>query len=336
MAGPDDGHTVRAWQAAAHGEPRDVLTLADVPEPQPGAGQLLVRVRATALNFPDVLLCRGTYQVRPPLPFTPGVELCGEVVGVGEGVTGISVGDRVIGVPALPHGSLADLAVMDAVDAFGAPPELGDAAAAALHIAYQTGWFALHRRARLQPGETLLVHAAAGGVGSAAIQLGKAAEARVIGVVGGPAKAKVAVELGADAVVDRHEQDFVAAVKDLTGGRGADVIFDPVGGDAYAGSTRCIAFEGRIVVVGFAGGTIPEPALSHVLIKNYSILGLHWGLYKRYELDAIRAAHDQLSRLVAAGTIAPLIGDRLPLDAAVDGLTRLAAGDSVGRLVVLP
>jgi NADPH2:quinone reductase len=154
--------------------------------------------------------------------------------------------------------------------------------------------------------------------------------------VGGPAKAKVAAELGADAVIDRHQQDFVAAVKDLTGGRGADVVFDPVGGDAYAGSTRCIAFEGRIVVVGFAGGTIPEPALSHVLIKNYSILGLHWGLYKRYDIEAIRAVHDQLGGLVAAGTIAPLIGDRLPLDAAVDGLTRLAAGDSVGRLVVLP
>src|SRR4029453_10858170 len=261
---------MRAWQAAAHGEPRDVLKLVEVPEPQPGTGQLLLRGRAPALNFPDVLLCRGTYQVRPPLPFTPGVELCGEVVVVGAGVAGVSAGDGVAGVPALRQGSLADLAVMDAVDTFGAPPELDDAAAAALHIAYQTGWFALHRRARLESGETLLVHAAAGGVGSAAIQLGKAAGARIIGVVGGPAKAKVAAELGADAVIDRHQQDFVAAVKDLTGGRGADVVFDPVGGDAYAGSTRCIAFEGRIVVVGFAGGTIPEPALSHVLIKNYS------------------------------------------------------------------
>lgn len=335
-AGHDDGRAVRAWQAAAHGEPRDVLELVAAPEPQPGAGQLLVRVRATALNFPDVLLCRGTYQVRPPLPFTPGVELCGEVVAFGRGVTGVSAGDRVIGVPALPHGSLADLAVMDAVDAFGAPPGLDDAAAAALHIAYQTGWFALHRRARLQPGETLLVQAGAGGVGSAAIQLGKAAGARVIAVVGGPAKATVAAELGADVVIDRTEQDFVAVVKGLTGGRGADVVFDPVGGDAYTGSTRCVAFEGRIVVVGFAGGTIPEPALGHVLIKNYSILGLHWGLYKRHDLDAIRAVHEQLARLVAAGTIAPLIGDRLPLDAAAEGLTRLAAGDSVGRLVVLP
>ncbi|HKA70033.1 MAG TPA: NADPH:quinone oxidoreductase family protein, partial [Actinomycetes bacterium] len=298
---------MRAWQAAAHGEPRDVLELLELPEPKPGAGQLLVRVRATALNFPDVLLCRGTYQVRPPLPFTPGVELCGEVVAAGDGVTGVSAGDRVIGVPALPHGSLAGLAVMDAVDAFSAPAGLDDAAAASMHIAYQTGWFALHRRARLQSGETLLVQAGAGGVGSAAIQLGKAAGARVIAVVGGPDKVKVAVGLGADAVIDRTEQDFVAAVKDLTGGRGANVVFDPVGGDAYTGSTRCVAFEGRIVVVGFAGGTIQEPALSHVLIKNYSILGLHWGLYKRYHPDAIRTAHEQLGSLVAAGTIAPLI-----------------------------
>lgn len=327
---------MRAWQAGANGEPADVLELVDVPDPRPGSGQLLVRVRATALNFPDVLLCRGTYQVRPPLPFTPGIELCGEVVAVGDGVTGVATGDRVIGVPALPHGGLAELALMETADAFAAPPELDDAAAAGLHIAYQTGWFALHRRAVLRPGETLLVHAAAGGVGSAAVQLGKLAGARVIGVVGGPTKAKTAAELGADAVIDRYEQDVVGAVKELTDGRGADVVFDPVGGDAYAASTRCVAFEGRIVVVGFAGGTIPAPALSHALIKNYSILGLHWGLYQRYQPDEIRAVHQKLGALAAAGSIAPLIGGRLPLEAAVDGLARLAAGTTVGRLVVLP
>jgi NADPH2:quinone reductase len=327
---------MRAWQATAHGEPADVLALAEVPLPAAGPGQVLVKVRAAALNFPDVLLCRGQYQLRPEPPFTPGIELCGEVVALGDGVSGIAVGQRVLGNPALPYGALADYAVMAATDAFAAPQCLDDAAAAALHVAYQTGWFALHRRAHLQPGETLLVHAAAGGVGSAAIQLGQAAGARTIAVVGGAEKAKVAQQLGADVVIDRREQDFVAVVKEVTGGRGADVVFDPVGGDAYTGSTKCIAFEGRLLVIGFAGGTIPAPALNHVLIKNYSIVGLHWGLYSKMAPPTIPAAHQALCALAEQGKIAPLIGGRLPLDDAPAGLTRLGAGDSVGRIVVIP
>jgi NADPH2:quinone reductase len=327
---------VRAWRVSEHGEPAAVLSLSDVETPAPARGQVLVRVRAAALNFPDVLLCRGMYQIRPPLPFTPGVELCGEVVAVGGEVSGFAVGDRIIGTPALPHGALADFAVVAAGDAYHAPDALDDAAAASLHIAYQTGWFGLHRRADLRAGETLLVHAAAGGVGSAAVQLGKAAGARVIAVVGGPEKAKVATALGADLVIDRHEQDFVAAVKEATGGRGADVVYDPVGGDAYAGSTKCVAFEGRILVVGFASGTIPSPSLAHALIKNYAIVGLHWGLYKSHDRAAIDAAHQRLAELATTGVVAPLIGGRLPLEDAADGLTRLAAGDSVGRLVVTP
>jgi NADPH2:quinone reductase len=327
---------MRAWRVAEHGEPAAVLRLADVDTPAPAGGQVLVRVRAAALNFPDVLLCRGTYQVRPPLPFTPGVELCGEVVQCGPGVARFAVGDRVIGTPALPHGALAEYSVMAAEDAHRAPDGLDDAAAASMHIAYQTGWFGLHRRAGLRAGETLLVHAAAGGVGSAATQLGKAAGARVIAVVGGAEKAKVATGLGADIVIDRRSQDFVAAVKEATDGRGADVVYDPVGGDAYAGSTRCVAFEGRILVVGFAGGTIPAPSLAHALIKNYSIVGLHWGLYKGHDRAAIDEAHERLTGLAAEGVVAPLIGGRLRLEDAADGLTRLAAGDSVGRLVVSP
>src|SRR6202042_1592665 len=152
---------------------------------------------------------------------------------------------------------------------------------------YQTGWFGLHRRARLAPGETLLVHAAAGGVGSGAVQLGKAAGARVIGVVGGAQKAETARALGADVVVDRLTQDFVEVVKEVTGGRGADVVYDSVGGEAYTRSTKCIAFEGRIVVVGFTSGTIPTATLNHALVKNYSILGLHWGLYERLDPEAV-------------------------------------------------
>jgi NADPH2:quinone reductase len=327
---------VKAWQVRRHGEPRDVLELAELPRPEPGPGQLLVRVLAAPANFPDALLCRGTYQVRPPLPFCPGVELCGEVAAVGPDVTGFAPGDRVIGGAVLPHGAFAEYAVMDAAATVPAPAGLDDAEAAPFFITYQTGWFGLHRRARLTAGETLLVHAAAGGVGSAAVQLGKAAGARVIGVAGGQAKARVAAGLGADVVVDSSREDFVAVVKEVTGGRGADVIYDPVGGDAFRRSVKCVAFEGRIVVVGFASGDIPQAALNHALVKNYSILGLHWGLYQRLDRGAVRACQAELTRLVAAGQIRPLISERLPLAQVPDGLGRLAAGATTGRVVFLP
>jgi NADPH2:quinone reductase len=327
---------MKACQVSRHGEPRDVLALAEVPRPEPGPGQLLARVLAAPANFPDVLMIQGTYQVRPPLPFCPGVELCGEVAGVGPDVTGFAPGERVIGGTVLPHGAFAEYAVMDAATALPAPGGLDDAEAAPFYITYQTGWFGLHRRARLAAGETLLVHAAAGGVGSAAVQLGKAAGARVIGVAGGPDKARVVAELGADVVIDRTREDFVAVVKDVTGGRGADVIYDPVGGDAFRRSVKCVAFEGRIVVVGFASGDIPQAALNHALVKNYSILGLHWGLYTRLEPGAVRACHAELTRLVAAGQIRPLISERLPLADVADGLARLGDGATTGRLVFLP
>lgn len=327
---------MKAWQLSRYGEPQEVLELAEVPQPSPGPGQLLVRVLAAAANFPDALLCLGTYQVRPPLPFTPGVELCGEVVAAGQDVTGFAAGDRVIGGAVLPHGAFAEYALMDAAGALPAPAGLDDAEAAPFHITYQTGWFGLHRRARLAPGETLLVHAAAGGVGSGAVQLGKAAGARVIGVAGGPEKAAVARELGADVVVDRHSADFVAVVKEVTGGRGADVVYDPVGGDAFRKSTKCIAFEGRILVVGFASGDIPSAALNHALVKNYSIVGLHWGLYQQRDPGAIVECHAELTRLAAAGAIRPLISERLTLADVPDGLRRLAAGATIGRVVFLP
>ncbi len=328
---------MRAWRVHELGEPRDVLVLDQVTEPEPGPGQVLVRVRAAAANFPDVLMCRGEYQVRPPLPFTPGIELCGEIVAVGPEVGGgLAVGDRVLGGSALPSGAYADLAVMRADSVFPAPEGLDDAEAAAFFITYQTGWFGLHRRARLAAGETLLVHAAAGGVGSGAVQLGKAAGARVIGVVGGEDKAEVARALGADVVVDRLSQDFVEVVKEVTGGRGADVVYDPVGGETYARSTKCIAFEGRILIVGFAGGVIQSAPLNHVLIKNYSVVGLHWGLYQTKDPQSIRDCHVQLGKLVADGLIRPLIGERLALDQVAAGMQRLADGSTVGRLVFVP
>ncbi|MFI7099075.1 NADPH:quinone oxidoreductase family protein [Streptomyces sp. NPDC050161] len=326
---------MKAWRVHANGEPREVMRLEEVPPPQAGPGQLLLRVRAANINFPDALLCRGQYQVRPPLPFTPGVEICGEVLDVGEGAAG-EVGARVLAQPPLPAGGFAEQVVVDAATVRPAPEALDDAEAAALHIGYQTGWFGLHRRARLQPGETLLVHAAAGGVGSAAVQLGKAAGACVIGVVGGEEKARAARALGCDLVIDRRSDDIVAAVKEATGGRGADVVYDPVGGDAYAKSVKCIAFEGRIVVVGFAGGAIPTPGLNHALVKNYAILGLHWGLYNTKDPDAVTACHEELTKLAARGVVKPLIGGRVPLQDAADAVQRVADGTTTGRLVVIP
>ncbi|QGN48230.1 zinc-binding dehydrogenase [Micromonospora sp. WMMC415] len=324
---------MKAWRVAALGEPRDVLRLDDVADPEPGPGQLVVKVRACPANFPDVLMCRGEYQVKPQLPFTPGVELCGEVVALGEGVDGFTVGDRVLGGAALPSGGFAELAVLDAATTFPAPAALDDAEAASLYIGYQTGWFGLHRRAGLRAGETLLVHAAAGGVGSAAVQLGRAAGARVIGVVGGPEKAAVARALGADVVVDRHDEDFVEVVRAETGGRGADVVYDPVGGETYQRSTKCVAFEGRILVVGFAGGRIQSAALNHALVKNYSIVGLHWGLYHRYDPAAVGECHRALTALADQGAVRPLVSERLPLAGAAEGIQRLADGVTVGRVV---
>ncbi|MFD9858750.1 NADPH:quinone oxidoreductase family protein [Streptomyces alboflavus] len=317
---------MRAWHVHRNGEPGEVMRLEEAERPVPGDGQVLLKVRAANINFPDALLCRGQYQITPPLPFTPGVEICGET----------EDGRRVIANPALPHGGLAEYAVADAAALLPAPDALDDAEAAALHIGYQTGWFGLHRRAHLKEGETLLVHAAAGGVGSAAVQLGRAAGVRVIGVVGGPEKAEVARGLGCDLVIDRRADDIVGAVKEATGGRGADVVYDPVGGDAYAKSAKCVAFEGRILVVGFASGAIPTPALNHALVKNYSIVGLHWGLYNTKDPRAVLECHEHLTELAAKGAVKPLVSERLPLGRAAAAVQRVADGTTTGRVTVLP
>ncbi|WP_460460609.1 NADPH:quinone oxidoreductase family protein [Angustibacter peucedani] len=330
---------MQAWQVVRHGDPSSALERREVPVPDVGPGQVLVEVAACALNFPDVLLAAGQYQVRPELPFTPGIELCGRVVAVGPDVDGPEVGDRVLGMPALPHGALGDYAVASAATVFPASEHLDDAEAAALYVAYQTGWFGLHRRARLQAGETLLVHAAAGGVGSAAVQLGKSAGARVVAVVGGPAKVEVARGLGADEVVDRHEAGdvpgLVAALKDVLGPGGADVVYDPVGGDAFAASTKVVAFEGRVVVVGFTSGQVPQAATNHALVKNYGVLGLHWGMYQERAPQLVRQAQEEVDALVAAGLVRPLVSERVGVDDVPEALGRLASGATTGRVVVV-
>lgn len=327
---PEIPSSMLAWQVTRLGEPAEALTQRQVPTPTPGEGEVLIRVAAVAANFPDVLLARGEYQVKPDLPFTPGIECSGTVVAVGSGVTTRAVGDRVV---AGKIGVLAQYATVDAAAVHGIPDGFDFVAASGLNIAYQTSWFALHRRARLQAGEWLLVHAAAGGVGAAAVQLGVAAGARVIGVVGSEAKAEAARACGAEHVILRGD-DIVAEVKRLTGGHGADVVFDPVGGAAFVASTRVVSFEGRIVVIGFASGEIPQLAVNHALVKNYAVLGLYWGLYQERRPHLVDEAHDDLIRLFEGGSISPVVDHVVPFADAPAAITALASGATVGRVVI--
>jgi NADPH2:quinone reductase len=326
---------MRTWRAAELGEPADVLRLEQVDAPTPGPGQVAVRVEACALNFADTLLLQGRYQEKPPLPITPGLEVGGVVEDVGEGVTGLAPGTRVLALPAL-GGGLAERVVVPASAAFAIPDSFPSDEAAALHVTYQTSHIALHRRAALQAGETLLVHAGAGGVGSAAIQLGRAAGARVLATAGGADKVQLCRELGAEVAIDYRSEDFVEAVKEHTGGRGADVIYDPVGGDTFDRSRRCIAWEGRLLVIGFSSGRIPDVPANHVLLKNYSVVGVHWGAYSRHDPSLVAATHAELVRLHGEGAIRPLIGRRVPMEEAREALVDLGGRRTVGKVVVLP
>ena len=322
----------------AYGDPADVLELRHVPIPVPGPGQLRVRVGAAALNLPDVNLCRGLYHLRPPLPFTPGMEASGTVLEVGSGADEALIGSRVVGVPELPHGALAEETILVADRAHRVPDGVDDATAAAMFIAFTTAHVALLRRAQLQPGEVLVVHAAAGGVGSAALQLGRAIGARVIAVSGGPTKQEVCRALGADVVVDSSSEDVAARVLEATDGRGADVVFDPVGGDAFEQSTRFVALDGRILVVGFASGDIPEVRANHLLYRSYSLLGVYVGAYSRDGAGRAYLAdvYQSLAARLEAGQLQPLITDDIALDAVAAALTALAERRTVGKVIVRP
>jgi len=327
---------MRAWRVHQLGDPAEVLVVDDIPAPQPGPGEVLVDVAACGLNFPDILMCQGKYQERPPLPFTPGLETSGRISAVGPGVDPARKGSRVIALPAPGSGGLAEQMVAKEAATFPIPESLDDPSAAAMHITYQTSWFALHRRAAIRPGEWLLVHAAAGGVGSAAVQLGLAARARVIATAGGPEKVEVCRQLGAEVVIDYKADDFVELVKEVTDGHGADVIYDPVGGDTFDRSRKVIAWEGRLLVIGFAGGRIPEVPANHILLKNYSVVGLHWAQYSRRDPSLVVACHEELMRLHGTGAVKPLVFATLPFDDTPKGLTLLGGRDTYGKVVVTP
>ena len=327
---------MRALRVHRIGDPAEVLQLdSDVAVPQPARGQVRIRVDAAALNFADDLICRGKYQEKPSLPFTPGLEVSGEVVAAGSETT-IAPGTRVMAFAALPHGGLAEEALAHEVMTFPLPEGFPANQAAAMLVTYQTSYVALHRRAHLRPSEVLLVHAGAGGVGSSAIQLGKAAGAMVIATAGGAEKVSICRDLGADKVIDYRNEDFVAEVNAWTDGRGADVIYDPVGGDTFDRSRKCIAWEGRILVIGFASGRIPEAPANHALVKNYSILGVHYARYSLMNPEYLREVHASLMELHAQGKVPPLMRQEVSLEDVPGALGSLVSGGTVGKVVVRP
>jgi len=308
------------------------MSFSEVPVPEPGPRQVRIRNRAAALNFFDILQIQGKYQVKPPFPFTPGAEVAGTVDAVGADVTGVQAGDRVLALT--PNGGYAEYSLAPASRVFPVPDGMDMGAAAALPVVYHTSFFALGRRGALQAGEWLLVHAGASGVGMSAIQIGKAMGAQVIATAGGEEKLEFCRAQGADEVVDYRPANWVEYVKALTGSRGADVIYDPVGGDVFDLSTRCLAPEGRLLVIGFASGRIPGIQANRILLKNISVVGVHWGQYVNDHAGYLAETHAALARMYADGKIRPVVSRRFPLNCAHIGLRELAARRVVGKAVL--
>jgi NADPH2:quinone reductase len=330
---------MKALLSHAPGGP-ETLRLDDVPEPTPGPGELLVRVRACAINFPDVLIIEDKYQLKPQRPFAPGGEIAGEVVAAGEGVSGWSAGDRLIA--ALGFGGLAEQVVVPADRAIPLPPERSFEEGSALLMTYATAIHALVDRGRLQPGQTLLVLGAAGGVGLAAVEIGKALGARVIAAVSSDEKACAARDAGADSAVvypggafDRDGLKALAQLfKEAVGPAGAEVILDPVGGDYSEAALRTIAWEGRFLVVGFPAGIARLP-LNLTLLKSCDVCGVFWGGF--FARDPNRNAEhvQQLFRWWDEGRIAPKISATYPLERAGEAIAALRDRKAVGKLVVM-
>ena len=317
----------------------ETLELAELPDPVAGPGQLLVRVKACAINYPDVLIIEDKYQFRPERPFAPGGEIAGVVEAVGEGVQGWAVGDRVIAM--LGHGGLAEKVVVDAKTAWPLPPERSFEEGSALILTYATSIHALLDRGRLKEGQTLLVLGAAGGVGLAAVELGKAFGARVIAAVSSEEKAEAAREAGADAAIvyprgpfDKEGSKALAQMfKEAVGPKGADVIFDPVGGDYAEPALRAIGWEGRYLVVGFPAG-IPRLPLNLTLLKSCDVCGVFWGAFAAREPQANADHIRTLFRLWEEGRIAPKVSRIWPLEQGGEAIAHMAARRAVGKLVV--
>ncbi len=310
------------------------LKVQEVPEPELAAGTVKIRIRAAGCNFFDTLIVSGKYQVKPPFPFIPGAELAGTVEAVADRGSRFSVGDHVFA--SVPLGGFAEVTVVPESFVYDVPDGMSFNEAASLPIVYPTSYAALVLRAKLQAGESLVVHAAAGGVGIAAVQIGKALGACVIATAGGDEKLEVARRAGADHLIDYRREDWVETVKRLTQGRGADVIYDPVGGDIFDASMKCIAWNGRLLVIGFAGGRIPEIKANRILLKNIAVMGLHWGAYASREPERVPEVFDALRSLYAKGQIVPVIYQAFPLEQVADALLALASRGTYGKVIIRP
>ncbi len=343
---------MKAWRVHEYGEPADVLRLEERPAPSAGPGEVVVRVAAATLNFNDVDGVRGRYRtVRPPLPYTPGMEVLGTVEDAGAGADGW-LGQRVVAVPNGAFGGYAELAVAPGAMAFEMPPEsaLPDADAAAIYLPFHLSWLALHERAHLHAGETVLIHAAAGGVGTAAVQLAVQAGARVIATAGSARKLELCRSLGADVAIDYVTEDFVDAVLEATGGRGVDVAFDTIGGEVTTKTFRCMAFNGRHLLVGFASGIeaedegiVPRP----VLFGNFSLFGVCLAYVDDPSALKDLSGYNFLSHAdgerihahvldgIARGTLRPVVGHEAGFEALPLALQSMADRQTVGRSVVL-
>jgi NADPH2:quinone reductase len=305
----------------------------DAPRPDIGPGDLRVRVRAAGVNFADTLQAKGEYQIKPPLPYTPGLELAGEVVEVGANVSGRAPGDAVMAM--VPWGAFAEEARVPARNALAVPAGLDWAEAAAFPVAYGTSYMGLADVAGLTAGETLVVLGATGGVGLTAIETGQALGATVIGVAGGAEKCAVLRAKGVDHVIDHTAEDVGPRVKQITRGRGADVVYDPVGGD-FRQTLKATAQGGRILVVGFASGTVPQIPANVVMVKNIQVLGFHFGAWLTLDPERIARAFAALAALAADGRIRPTVTRRYPLSETAQALADIAERRIVGKAVIEP
>ncbi len=313
-----------------------VIPPAGVPEfvedwrvPAPGPGELGVQISACGLNFADLLMVEGNYQEMPERPFVPGLEICGQVVEVGDGVEGFSEGERIVAF--CGHGGLAEKTVVAASRCRKVPPSMPDTVAAGFQIAYGTSHLALTRRARLQPGETLVVLGASGGVGLTAVEIGHALGARVIAVARGEEKQDIARRAGADKTIDAETEDLRGALKALGS---ADVVYDAVGGALGEAALRAMKPEGRFLSIGFASGDVPVAKLNHLLVKNVDVIGFYWGGYLKFAPNALTESLGELMAWHSAGRIQPHISHVLPFEQALEGLDLLKTRKATGKVVI--
>ncbi|WP_291986485.1 NADPH:quinone oxidoreductase family protein [Candidatus Accumulibacter sp. ACC007] len=308
------------------------LRLEELAEPRPGPGQVRIGVRACGVNFADSLITRGQYQKQPQLPFSPGFEVSGEVLELAAGVEGVARGDRVLAMT--PCGGYAEEVVADANRCLQIPAEMSWEHAAAFPVVFGTSHIALWHRARLQSGETLVVHGASGGVGLTAVAIGKQLGATVIATASSPEKLAVAAAHGADHLLDSSCEDVRERIRELTAGRGADVVYDPVGGELFTASLRSMAFEGRILVIGFAGGSVPQIPANHLLVKNVDVMGVNWPAYAELNPRAMTESFQTLVRWYLEGAIKPHVSASYPLEEALAALDQVVTRKSTGKVVI--